>query len=1170
MRKKIIPILIASGLAFHASGQGQEPSSGYLKMMNSYVPGSPEAAQIIKYQDFPVNLFTGTPDISIPIYNAAGKGISFPVSVSYHAGGGIKIDDQAGNTGLGWNLNAGGEITREIRGLPDERAGKGLFDKPYPVSYYIQTHVANGLRDEDAQFWVTQGFDPIDWEPDVYYFSAAGLSGKFMYDDEAGVFVSLNRKQQLKISYDRTAQIWLITGDDGTRYYFINKEYSENQVEAMGVSVQPFGPASITSWKLSKIINADATDSIVLNYVPNAYYYYTAGTSAVYHAEFFTTPFRPNLNSFVNNHITGISKLQSVVSTTDSISFVDATENRLDLYQQKAVSKVIICTRGGGARNIFKFNYSYYNRPQLVGDIPLNAESVCKYSLKLDSLTEYGNSETNAFPLTHRFTYNTDVALPCRMSYNKDFWGYTNNNTYEATLAPSETIIYPTYSQYYEGADRKPDAALMQAGILKGIQLPTGGNIAFEYEPNDISYPTEQAGGVSFANVMHLLQEFKSGGQYFNSTYTKSFVVDEEANQALNEGMEGVIANISITPAQPGNPTAAINTANPYFILEGTSSDPNTPNTHIELQYGNRNNVFLPNGNYTMTAYVSPLNNSSVSQDTRVFSFKVSYKILDSTAQAASYIGGGLRIKSITAKDKYLNTTSKRSFKYHNPVSDSSYGVMLSPMLNSYIELLNDLGQGAYYVRMGKTVMANSALAASSVVYPKVIEDVEEGDKVYRTEHIYSYAIPGYDNNNWPFVPPFENEAASGNVIGTNIYQWKPTGFQLAKHSSAVYDYDPTPQDTANSSFIKAIMGLRSTFDSYTQTTGGAPGGGPSNSIFVPFGIKVYSTLYNRAYLSSDSTVTYDLSSIGKSITQWHDYAYGDHNQQPIVIRTGNSDGSLSIQKNWYAMDQPEANTNINAGFAAQLADSNRVSLPLGTRQYKDGQLLSQQYTYAHFDGSKLLVDSLRQALFGNSLETEIKVLAYDAKANPLTIAMRGGKYRKYIWNSQKNLPLATAVMPTDGFFYFSSFEYGDGTAGSAFSGSNARQLPFSLITAAFGPTDVYVWATGSAFSVNGITPVNTGKTKGSWTLYKAQLSGGTNINIASGASIRIDQLVALPAGSQFQGNVYDSDNRVTAVVNDQMVTGFFEYDNSGRLKAVRDEQGNILKSSDYQYQGPQ
>jgi hypothetical protein len=64
-----------------------------------------------------VDVFSGDFQYNIPLLDVGG----YPVNLSYN--GGITMDQQATCVGLGWNLNAGGVITRSMRGIPDDFNG---------------------------------------------------------------------------------------------------------------------------------------------------------------------------------------------------------------------------------------------------------------------------------------------------------------------------------------------------------------------------------------------------------------------------------------------------------------------------------------------------------------------------------------------------------------------------------------------------------------------------------------------------------------------------------------------------------------------------------------------------------------------------------------------------------------------------------------------------------------------------------------------------------------------------------------------------------------------------------------------------------------------------------------------------------------------------------------
>lgn len=115
MKKSITLLLIVVFAMVESFGQANSDPDP----TQSILPPSPTAAAFAKYVDHPVNHHTGTPSISIPLCELSGRGVSVPVSLSYHAGG-VKVDEVASNVGLGWSLNAGGVVTRTVMGKADE------------------------------------------------------------------------------------------------------------------------------------------------------------------------------------------------------------------------------------------------------------------------------------------------------------------------------------------------------------------------------------------------------------------------------------------------------------------------------------------------------------------------------------------------------------------------------------------------------------------------------------------------------------------------------------------------------------------------------------------------------------------------------------------------------------------------------------------------------------------------------------------------------------------------------------------------------------------------------------------------------------------------------------------------------------------------------------------
>ena len=104
--KQLIILLILMANNFLLVSQN---SSADFKMPD-IIPVSPESKGMGKFGDVPVGTYTGTPDISIPIYTIKAGKLSLPITLSYHATG-IEVTQEATWVGLGWNLIAGGCIS---------------------------------------------------------------------------------------------------------------------------------------------------------------------------------------------------------------------------------------------------------------------------------------------------------------------------------------------------------------------------------------------------------------------------------------------------------------------------------------------------------------------------------------------------------------------------------------------------------------------------------------------------------------------------------------------------------------------------------------------------------------------------------------------------------------------------------------------------------------------------------------------------------------------------------------------------------------------------------------------------------------------------------------------------------------------------------------------------
>lgn len=125
------------------SGPG-DMTDGELDLFSSQMQGlgiadrmqAPPTADIQKVMtaiNAGVNLFNGLPDIGLSIMNFDARDIEIPIGIN-NTGTGVKVNEYSSDLGISWSLDAGGVITRSMKGLPDEYEGysygKGIGPAP--------------------------------------------------------------------------------------------------------------------------------------------------------------------------------------------------------------------------------------------------------------------------------------------------------------------------------------------------------------------------------------------------------------------------------------------------------------------------------------------------------------------------------------------------------------------------------------------------------------------------------------------------------------------------------------------------------------------------------------------------------------------------------------------------------------------------------------------------------------------------------------------------------------------------------------------------------------------------------------------------------------------------------------------------------------------------------
>lgn len=544
-------------LLIHAQSGGSGPDINEIVK----VPLSPEAAAFEKYGKVPVSMYTGTPNISVPLGNIQGKEVSVPVSLTFDASG-IKVTQIATWSGLGTNLNVGGMVTRQVNGLPDGYGGHELriFDDEMKdfINFARYDEFGTDISlDEDLinKWWSIQtevARKNADTQPDMFSFSANGMSGTIYINYETQEAYCLDNPN-IRVTMDLdlsqtlvTNQLngWEITTEDGSRYVFEKKEITRHLFE---VGLGAMEHKYVSAWYLTEIFSPSGKDYFQFTYDQDQEW--INGQEWLEHASVasnITYNHGPTITDTMSSYIgcpedrtfspvfppyyqylIQQSHLNYIYLNGKKAAFFGAggtagRTDRADLEGRKRIREIdFYDPTGDEITRSVDFFHSYFGYQ----GTPPSTVQEADIRLKLDKLIIRGNGVGGGDPQEYSFEYIDPDNIPSRYAKSIDFWGYNNgiNNT---TLIPRlEDITYDD-GTVLPGANRTPSSIYTQIGTLKKIYYPTGGHTEFYYglhvapPTNNISYEEEYEEVLELQGGLSLTDDYNYGlsnDDYFSS-----------------------------------------------------------------------------------------------------------------------------------------------------------------------------------------------------------------------------------------------------------------------------------------------------------------------------------------------------------------------------------------------------------------------------------------------------------------------------------------------------------------------------------------------------------------------------------------------------------------------------------------------------------------------------
>ncbi|PWG77912.1 PH domain-containing protein, partial [Pararcticibacter amylolyticus] len=452
-----------------------------------------------------VNHFTGTANVSIPLYELKSGGVSMPIALSYSATG-IKVKDSEGNAGMGWQVNLESSVSRVVRGLPDDckkddagytRLGWLYNTNGTKIAAFTpandQSYTTCSDETADVSYINTNFTGFSDTEPDLFVVDAPGLSCQLVFG--ADNILRTVPYMDVKAEYSTDAasgQItsFTLTTDKGVKYVFSDCENTRRIAQGNPFLCRNeyeqyrYGVSFTHAWKLSRATDAGGNGL------------------AIAYRSFGGIQLEEEDPDYDQNVVSARPKMGGVFTIKDV-----SDRRRLDTVSRihAGVKKRLLTAgyvnidgrdlvkgiTGPGRSYAFAYMGNVYGPPAVssryfLKTVLLNSDYWYQF--------EYNGEATGE--LSERY-----VPYPDNLSKSMDLWGYYNGSnatslkpnvyinpssaSYERYRSTIATNRLGTYKYTIDGESRAVNATHIVLGSLSKVLYKGGGYTELVYEPND-------------------------------------------------------------------------------------------------------------------------------------------------------------------------------------------------------------------------------------------------------------------------------------------------------------------------------------------------------------------------------------------------------------------------------------------------------------------------------------------------------------------------------------------------------------------------------------------------------------------------------------------------------------------------------------------------------------
>ncbi len=457
------------------------------------IPTSPQAEAIAQHGNVHVNPSTGTPDISIPLFDIEHHGYTLPVKLSYVASP-MKPGYNYDVYGHGWSLSVASCISRSIIDVPDEASGFQLQTNIMSQQYkYYENEVANYNLSHDKFRCTLPDGSSFDF---VIKKESSGL--RYIVSDARSVIISCSYTSSNISSFT-------VTDEQGIKYAFTG---ADTPYMGAGAAATPYRN-SYVSWQLTSITLPHSSQVIRFTYDQiiecNSSHYFSEPGIYLRHKyvsptddTYMATTIQAGQPCFHKMKLlTGISYGGAQISLSYTNSAATAEQNQVDTITLKD---------NGIVKRTAALQYSIHNI-----SYPGGQDRIAK----LTSVTFSG--PTDSKKMVYGCTY---LGMTTTFS-GTDHWGNLNRsgvqngvaffNVFadldfdradfipvapitELTKASTDLTPYAKLRLSARTSDNRQMESPTVHGVLKRITYPTGGYTELQYELHRFLTSTDAQG----------------------------------------------------------------------------------------------------------------------------------------------------------------------------------------------------------------------------------------------------------------------------------------------------------------------------------------------------------------------------------------------------------------------------------------------------------------------------------------------------------------------------------------------------------------------------------------------------------------------------------------------------------------------------------------------------